>query len=196
MASDMAENQNQFQAQRQDSGGDGPGLRASLAWCGGFVALSLAVGGLAWRWRGAEAAQQYLAGYLVELGLSADNVFVFILIFTRFQVPEGLQRRVLGWGIWGAVVLRGAFLLAGFGLIQRFHAVLYVFGAFLLVAGIRLARSRGQASDFDPSRSGAVRFIRRHLPVSDRFHGSRFFVVENGSPRGHAPLSSSSWWSS
>ncbi len=180
MAADMAENKKQLQAQRQDSDAAGPGLRASLAWCAGFVALSLALSAVVWRWRGAEAAQQYLAGYLVELGLSADNVFVFILIFTRFQVPPGLQRRVLGWGIWGAVALRGAFLLAGFGLIHRFHAVLYLFGAFLLFAGVRLARARGQASDFDPSRSGAVRFIRRHLAVSDRFHGRRFFVVEHG----------------
>ena len=133
-----------------------------------------------WRWRGTEAAQQYLAGYLVELGLSADNVFVFILIFTRFQVPEELQRRVLGWGIVGAVALRGAFLLAGFGLIHRFHAVLYVFGAFLVIAGVRLGRARGRASDFDPSRSAVVRFFQRHLRVSDRFHGRHFFIVENG----------------
>jgi tellurite resistance protein TerC len=180
MSGDMAENQNQWRAQRPEAGAPDSDLRAALGWCAGFVGLSLAVAAAIWRWRGGEAAQQYLAGYLVELGLSADNVFVFILIFARFQVPADLQRRVLGWGIWGAVALRGAFLLAGFSLIQRFHAVLYVFGAFLLVAGVRLARARGPASDFDPSRSRAVRFIRRHLPVSDRFHGRRFFVVEQG----------------
>jgi tellurite resistance protein TerC len=180
MADDMAENQNLFRAQRQGSDAPGPGLRAAVGWCAAFLALSLAVAAAVWRWRGGEAAQQYLAGYLVELGLSADNVFVFLLIFTRFQVPADLQRRVLAWGIWGAVVLRGVFLLAGFGLIHRFHAVLYVFGAFLLVAGVRLARARGPASDFDPSRGAAVRFLRRHLPVSDHFHGRRFFVVEQG----------------
>jgi tellurite resistance protein TerC len=176
MPDDMAENQNQFRAPPQDP----TRLRPALAWCAGFAGLALAVAGAIWRWRGPEAAQQYLAGYLVELGLSADNVFIFILIFTRFQVPAELQRRVLGWGIWGAIVLRGAFLLAGFGLIRRFHAVLYVFGAFLLVAGLRLARTRGRASGFDPSRSAAVRFFRRHLRVSDRFHGRHFFIVENG----------------
>jgi tellurite resistance protein TerC len=172
----MAEYQNQFGAPPQDS----TRLRASLGWCAGFFALALAMAVLVARTRGAEAAQQYLAGYLVELGLSADNVFVFILIFARFQVPPELQRRVLGWGLWGAIVLRGAFLLAGFGLIHRFHAVLYVFGAFLLVAGIRLVRTRGQASDFDPARSAIVRFCQRHLPVSERFHGRHFFVVEQG----------------
>ena len=176
MPADMAENKNQFGASPQDS----TRLRSALGWCAAFFALSLALAAVVARLRGAEAAQQYLAGYLVELGLSADNVFVFILIFTRFQVPDELQRRVLGWGLWGAIVLRGAFLLAGFGLVQRFHAILYVFGAFLLVAGVRLARTRGRASDFDPSRSRAVRFCRRYLRVSDRFHGGNFFVVENG----------------
>ena len=172
----MADKKNQFRAPPQGS----TSLRGALAWCAGFAALSLALAGLVWRVRGGEAAQQYLAGYLVELGLSADNVFIFLLIFTRFQVPPELQRGVLAWGLWGAVVLRGAFLLAGFGLIHRFHAVLYVFGAFLVFAGARLAHARGRASDFDPSRSAAVRFFRRHLPVSDRFHGRRFFVVEQG----------------
>ncbi len=174
----MAKNEARFRADRQ--GLPAKPLRAALAWCALFIGLALAMAVVIGRWRGGEAGQQYLAGYLVELGLSADNVFVFILIFSRFQVPAALQRRVLSWGIWGAIAMRAVFLLAGFGLIRRFHAVLYVFGAFLLVAGYRLARSHGQASDFDPTKSGTVRFLRRHLPVSDRFHGSRFFAVVNG----------------
>jgi len=180
MTTDMGENENRFRAPPKGSAANGPGLRASLVWCAGFVALSLAMSAAVWRWRGAEAAQQYLAGYLVELGLSADNVLVFLLIFTRFQVPAELQRRVLGWGIWGALALRAAFLLAGFGLIQRFHALLYVFGAFLLIVGVRLGRTRHQASAFDPSRSALVRFFKRQLPLSDGYHGRRFFVVEHG----------------
>lgn len=176
MPEDMAEDKKRFPGSPQGSSS----FRASLGWCAGFVALSLGVAALVARARGAEAAQQYLAAYLVELGLSADNVFVFILIFARFQVPAGLQRRVLGWGLAGAVVLRGAFLLAGLGLIHRFHALLLVFGVFLVAAGVRLARARGRAAEFDPSRSALVRFLERRLPVSPRFHGRRFFVVEGG----------------
>jgi tellurite resistance protein TerC len=180
MPNRMAKNEARFPADRQGLPAKPPGVRAALGWCGLFIGLALAMAVVIGRWRGGEAGQQYLAGYLVELGLSADNVFVFILIFTRFQVPVASQRRVLSWGIWGAVVLRAVFLLAGFGLIRRFHFVLYVFGAFLLVAGYRLARAPGKGSDFDPTRSGTVRFLRRHLPVSDRFHGRKFFIVEDG----------------
>jgi tellurite resistance protein TerC len=176
----MAQDEACFRADPQGLPAEPPRLRAALAWCGLWIGLALAAAVVIGRWRGGEAGQQYLAGYLVELGLSADNVFVFILIFSRFQVPAGLQRRVLTWGIWGAIALRAAFLLAGFGLIRRFHVVLYVFGAFLLVAGYRLARARGKASDFDPAKSATVRFLRRHLSVSDRFHGARFFVAEDG----------------
>ncbi len=176
----MAGHKNGFGTSRQGSRADAAPVRAALWRCALLLALSLATAGVFWRWRGAEAAQQYLAGYLVELGLSVDNVLVFMLIFAGFRVPSDLQRRVLSWGVWGAMIMRGGFLLAGFGLIRRFHAILYVFGAFLLLAGIRLIRRRNQTPDFNPSRSAAARFIRRHLPVSDRYHGHRFFVVENG----------------
>jgi tellurite resistance protein TerC len=147
------------------------------AWVG---ALSLAVAAAFWRWRGGEAAQQYLAGYLVELSLSVDNVFLFVLIFERFEVPIALQRRVLSWGIWGAIAMRGVLLLAGLGAIHRFRPVLYLFGAVLVYAGFRLIGSKDKLTGFDPANNRAVAFIRRHFPVSDRFSGDRFFAAEGG----------------
>lgn len=145
------------------------------AWVG---ALSLGVSAAFWWWKGGEAAQQYLAGYLVELGLSVDNIFLFILIFERFEVPAPLQRRVLTWGIWGAIAMRGVLLLAGLGAIHRFQPVLYLFGAFLVYAGFRLIRLKGKPIAVDPAQNRAVSFVRRHFPVSAHFHGSRFFAVE------------------
>lgn len=155
------------------------GIKEALAWCAVWVVLAVAFGGLVWWWRGAEAGQQYLAAYLVELCLSVDNVFVFIVIFAFFGVAPQYQHRVLFWGILGAVVMRSVFILVGVGLIARFHWILYLFGAFLLYTGVKLALP-GEAEQVDPAKNAAVRFFRRHFPVSDTFHGAHFFVRENG----------------
>jgi tellurite resistance protein TerC len=154
-------------------------MREALAWCGVWATLAVAFGGLVWWWRGAEEGQQYLAAYLVELCLSVDNVFVFIVIFTFFGVSPQYQHRVLFWGIIGAVVMRAVFILVGVGIIARFHWILYVFGAFLIYTGIKLALPGG-GEEVDPSKNVAVRFFRRHFPVSDTFHGPHFVVKENG----------------
>jgi tellurite resistance protein TerC len=154
-------------------------LREAIGWCVVWGALALAFGGIVWRWRGAEAGQQFLAAYLVELCLSVDNVFVFILIFAYFKVAPRYQHRVLFWGIVGAVVMRGLFLLVGVGIIARFHWVLYLFGAFLVYTGVKLALP-GDETEVDPAKNAAVRFFRRHFPVSETFAGPRFFIVENG----------------
>lgn len=154
-------------------------LKEALAWCGVWAVLAFAFGALIWHWKGAELGQQYLAAYLVELCLSVDNVFVFIVIFTFFKVSPLYQHRVLFWGILGAVAMRTVFILVGVGIIARFHWILYVFGAFLIYTGIKLALP-GKEAEVDPSKNAAVRFFRRHFPVSDRFHGPHFFVHENG----------------
>jgi tellurite resistance protein TerC len=146
----------------------------------GVGALALAFGGLVWSWRGGEAGQQFLAAYLVELCLSVDNVFVFILIFAFFKVEPRYQHRVLFWGIIGAVLTRGTFILVGVGVIARFHWVLYLFGAFLVYTGVKLALPSQDESEVDPAKNFAVRFFRRHFPVSDEFHGQRFFVTQEG----------------
>jgi tellurite resistance protein TerC len=154
-------------------------MKEALAWCAVWATLAVAFGGLVWWWRGAEEGQQYLAAYLVELCLSVDNVFVFIVIFTFFGVQSQYQHRVLFWGIIGAVLMRAVFILVGVGIIARFHWVLYVFGAFLVYTGVKLALP-GTGEEVDPAKNIAVRFFRRHFPVTDTFHGPHFFVQENG----------------
>ena len=155
-------------------------MREALAWCVVWGALAAAFAGLVWWWRGGEAGQQFLAAYLVELCLSVDNVFVFILIFAYFKVEPRFQHRVLFWGIVGAVLMRGVFILVGVGVIARFHWVLYLFGAFLVYTGVKLALPAKEENEVDPAKNIAVRFFRRHFPVSDAFHGKNFFVEDNG----------------
>ena len=154
-------------------------MKEALGWCAVWATLAVSFGGLVWWWRGAEEGQAYLAAYLVELCLSIDNVFVFIVIFSYFKVAPQFQHRVLFWGIIGAVVMRAIFILVGVGIIARFHWILYVFGAFLIYTGIKLAWP-GHDTEVDPSKNAAVRFFRRHFPVTDNFHGPHFFVRENG----------------
>jgi tellurite resistance protein TerC len=129
------------------------------------LVLGLGFGCLVWLRRGAEPAQQYLAGYLIELSLSVDNVFVFALVFEQFGVEPGRRRRLLFWGIAGAIVLRSAFLVAGIGAIGRFRWIIPIFGALVLATGIRLAASRGRHR-FDPSGNPAIRFLTRRVPAA------------------------------
>jgi tellurite resistance protein TerC len=127
------------------------------------VAAALAFGAAIWIRRGPEPAQQYLAGYLVELSLSVDNVFVFALVFERFGVEPKARSRLLFWGILGAVVLRSAFIIAGIGAIHRFAWVIPVFGAFILVTGVRLAVRRGTGS-LDITGNPVMRLVLRGVP--------------------------------
>jgi tellurite resistance protein TerC len=129
------------------------------------VLLGLGFAGVVALRRGAEPAQQYLAGYLIELSLSVDNVFVFAIVFDQFGVDPRSQRRLLFWGIVGAVVLRSAFIIAGIGAIGRFSWIIPVFGAIILATGIRLAFTRRDRKSFHPSDSRFVRFVTRHAPA-------------------------------
>lgn len=155
-------------------------LREALIWCGVWAALAVGFGGLIGWWRGSELAEQYLAGYLVELCLSVDNIFVFILVFAYFKVEPQWQHRVLFWGIIGAVAMRGVFILAGVGVIARFHWVLYLFGAFLVYTGVKLALPQRADHEMDPGKNFAVKLIRRWFPVALAPDGGRFFTIENG----------------
>src|SRR6185436_4749154 len=125
-------------------------MKEAIGWCIVWVTLALVFGGAIWWWRGAELAQQYLAGYLVELCLSVDNVFVFILVFSYFKVAPRYQHRVLFWGIIGAVVMRAVFILVGVSVIARFHWILYVFGAFLIYTDVKMALPGKNEVDVDP----------------------------------------------
>jgi tellurite resistance protein TerC len=152
----------------------------ALAWCGVWLALALGFNALLWWWRGAEAGQEFLAAYLVELCLSVDNVFVFILVFAYFKVAPLYQHRVLFWGIIGAVLMRGLFILVGVGVIHRFHGVLYLFGAFLVYTGVKMALPKKADDEIDPEHNVAVRLFRRFFPVGPDFAGGHFFAEHAG----------------
>ncbi|GLC27228.1 TerC family protein [Roseisolibacter agri] len=125
---------------------------------------------------GRQAALEFAAGYLVEEALSVDNLFVFILIFTYFRVPDELRHRVLFWGIIGALVMRGAMIGAGAVLIDRFHWIIYVFGAFLVYTGVKMAVQGEQ--EIDPEHNPVLRLVRRVTPVTKGYRGQHFFVQE------------------
>ena len=155
-------------------------MKEALTWCGVWALLALAFGGFIWWRRGPDSAEQYLAAYLVELCLSVDNVFVFILIFAYFKVAARWQHRVLFWGILGAVAMRTVFILAGVSVIARFHWVLYLFGAFLVYTGVKLALPKRGDDDIDPEHNFAVRLFRKVLPVAPQMEGGRFFTRFDG----------------
>ncbi|HNC24978.1 MAG TPA: TerC family protein [Opitutaceae bacterium] len=155
-------------------------MKEALVWCVVWFSLALGFNALLLHWRGGEAAQQFLAAYLVELCLSVDNVFVFILVFAYFKVAPQYQHRVLFWGIIGAVVMRGIFILVGVEVIQRFHWVLYLFGLFLVYTGVKMALPRDESEEIHPDKNIAVRLFRRFFPVSTQATGGTFFTLEGG----------------
>jgi TerC family integral membrane protein len=152
--------------------------REAAVWSAVWVTLALAFGLGVWHWFGPEKGLEFLTGYLIEKSLSVDNIFVFVLIFGYFSVPEQYQHRVLFWGILGALVMRAGFIAAGAALLASFHWILYVFGAFLVLTGIKMALVPDRG--LEPDRNPVVRLVRRLVPVSDRYHGQRFFVRANG----------------
>jgi tellurite resistance protein TerC len=161
-------------------------VKEALNWSLVWVALSFAFNGLFW-WavyqdHGAAQANtksmEFLTGYLIEKSLAVDNIFVFLMIFTYFSVPAEFQKRVLMIGIIGAIVLRTVMILLGSWMISEFHWVLYVFGAFLLLTGIKMWWAAGQEPDLESN--PALKLLRRVLPVSRHFDGERFFTQENG----------------
>jgi tellurite resistance protein TerC len=147
-------------------------------WSVGWTLLGLAFAGFIWAWQGRELAGEYLAGFLIEKSLSIDNLFVFALIFSYFAVPALYQRRVIFWGIVGAIVLRGVFILAGAALLDAFHYTIYVFGAFLVLTGIRMARHANV--EIHPERNPVLRLVGRILPTTTEYHGDRFTIREGG----------------
>ncbi len=162
-------------------------LREALGWIGVWVSLALLFNlGIYLGWIGAyadatarqQAALEFLTGYLIEVSLSVDNVFVFALLFSYFHIPPPYRHRVLFWGILGALVMRAAMIFAGVALLHAFHWVMYVFGAILIVGGIKMWRSHGV--EIDPRKNPVLRLVQRVLPVAHGEHGPRFFTRENG----------------
>jgi tellurite resistance protein TerC len=161
-------------------------VREALGWTGVWVSLALLFNlGLYLGWVGSYApdrrgtvALEFLTGYLIEYSLSVDNVFVFALLFGYFHVPPKYQHRVLFWGVLGAVVMRGAMIFAGIALIKNFHWVIYLFGAILVISGIKMWSSHGVK--IEPEKNPVIRLVRRLFPVASGDHGQKFFVRENG----------------
>ncbi len=149
-------------------------VRRSLIW----VALSLAFNVVVWRWQGADQGIDFFTGYLIEYSLSVDNIFVFVLIFAYFRVPPQYEHRVLIWGIVGALVMRALMIWLGVALVARFHFVLYIFGAFLLITGARMLFSHSEELDLE--NNFILRTTRRLLPVTTDYHGPKFFALVGG----------------
>lgn len=150
-------------------------MRESLLLYAGYFSVGVLFGVWIWVQLGAQSAMEFYTGFLVEQSLSMDNVFVMAMIFSYFAIPRRYQHRVLFWGILGVVVLRAIMIGVGAALVQNFAWVLYLFGAFLLFTGVKMALSK-EDSQPDLANNPMLRFIRRHLRVTDELHGARFFV--------------------
>ncbi len=143
-----------------------------------WISIGLAFGLLLIAWQGGQAGAEYYAGFLIEKSLSIDNVFVWAVIFSFFAVPREYQFRVLFWGIFGALVLRGVFIFAGVSLIERFDWILYVFGAFLIYTAVRIAR-HDESEQVDYSSNLVMRALRRVVPTTDEYDGQKLFTRQN-----------------
>ncbi|WNG40857.1 TerC/Alx family metal homeostasis membrane protein [Archangium violaceum] len=150
--------------------------KAAYAWSIAWILVGLAFGGFVWARHGVIAAHEYLGAYLIEKSLSLDNLFVFLVIFASLNVPEDKQRRVLFWGIFGALVFRALFITLGLQAIERWHWVVYVFGALLIIGAFRVARRHPS----EESDNKAVRWLEKRLPVTTQFEGSKFFKRVEG----------------
>ena len=146
----------------------------SLIW----IALSLGFNAIVWHWQGPDQGIDFFTGYLIEYSLSVDNIFVFVLIFAYFRVPPQYEHRVLIWGILGAIVMRAIMIWLGITLVGRFHFVLYLFGAFLFITGLRMFGGKDQ--DLDLDNNLILRVARRLLPVTNDYHGPKFIALVAG----------------
>jgi len=153
-------------------------MREALLWTGVWIALALVFNVGVYVWFGAERAFEFLAGYLIEKALSVDNIFVFLVVFSVFAVPAALQHRVLFWGILGALLMRALFIVLGAALLQQFHWVGYLFGAFLVFTGIKLLVQR--SGEAHPERNPLLRLFRHCIPAVEDYRGGHFIVVEGG----------------
>lgn len=153
------------------------GIKEALIWTGIWIALSLMFALGIFFWKGADQAMSFLTGYLIEKSLSVDNIFVFVLIFSFFKVDPRWQHKVLFWGILGALVMRAVFIFTGITLIEKFHWVIYIFGAFLIFTGIRMAFRRETKTH--PEKNPVLRIFRRLFPVTGDYRDDKFFVRDN-----------------
>lgn len=154
------------------------GFKEALTWSVIWIAMALIFNAGIWYYLGEVKAIEFLTGYIVEKSLSVDNIFVFILVFSAFAVPSIYQHKVLFWGIIGALIMRAIFIFAGVTLIEKFHWIIYVFGAFLIFTGYKIARDKG--TKIDVQNNSLLKFVRRIMPVTDSYREGKFVVKENG----------------
>ena len=154
-------------------------FKESILWVAFWSSLALAFNGLVYYWFGPEKAFEFLTGYVIEWSLSVDNLFVFIVIFNFFQVPKQYQHRVLFWGILGALILRGTFIVVGVALFNKFEWMIYIFGGILVFTGLKMLFSNDEENP-KLDRNIFVRACKKILPVTEEYHGKDFFVKSKG----------------
>jgi tellurite resistance protein TerC len=153
-------------------------LKEAALWSGVWVSLALAFNAWVFWQFGSQKGLEFTTGYLIEKSLAVDNVFVFAVIFSYFAVPALYQHRVLFWGILGALVMRAIFIFAGAALLSAFHWIIYIFGAFLLLTGVKLLLKRNEHPN--PEKNPVLRLLRRVMPMTNQYHGQRFTIMQNG----------------
>jgi len=153
-------------------------VKEALIWTFVWIFLALIFNVIIYFWRGQQQALEYFTGYLVEKALSVDNIFVFIMIFTYFQIPTKYQHKVLFWGITGALLMRIVFIFAGVALLEKFHFTIYLFGALLIFSGYKMFNHNN--SKLDPDKNPVIRFFKRFMPVSPALHDDKFFLKIEG----------------
>jgi tellurite resistance protein TerC len=153
-------------------------MKEATIWTIVWISLALCFNALIYFYAGPEPALQFLTGYLIEKSLSVDNIFVFVMLFAYFSVPAVYQHRVLFWGILGALIMRGILIGVGAFLISQFHWVIYIFGAFLIFTGIRMALQKDENVEVEAN--AVVKLLRRFMPVTQKYHGHSFFVRDAG----------------
>jgi tellurite resistance protein TerC len=156
--------------------------REAWIWSGVWVTLALIFAGIVFHYQGSTRGLEFLTGYLIELSLSVDNLFVFLLIFSYFKVPAKFQHRVLFWGVMGALVMRLTMIFVGAALINRFHWIIYIFGAFLVYTGIKMFRH--DEVEIQPDQNFVIRAVTRFLPITRHYEGEKFFTKVNGKTTG------------
>jgi len=149
-------------------------VREALAWTGFWIALALLFNAGVYYFEGTQKALEFLTAYLIEKSLSVDNIFVFLMVFSYFGIPSKYQHRVLFWGIIGALIMRAAFILVGVALIERIHWIIYVFGAFLIFIGIKMALEKEK--EIHPEKNPVLKYFRKIMPVTKEFVGHDFFT--------------------
>lgn len=154
-------------------------FKESLGWTLVWIMLAMMFAAIVYFWKGSEKAIEFITGYVIELSLSVDNLFIFILVFSYFRVPQQYQHKVLFWGILGALVMRVIFIFAGVALISKFHWIIYVFGAIIIISGIKMLFQKDKK--IEPEKNPLIRFVKKMIPVTHEYHGDSFFIkLKNG----------------